>query len=190
MNKNTNHGLILYTNVAPKYVNYIIETSHKNGYKELYLLVSNIYLFNLLKILKNNSNTLFKVLIDIICIDYPERVNRFELNYHLLSLKYNTRINIKTYIDEISYNESITAIYPNAMWSEREVWDMYGVLFVNNPDLRRILTDYGFDGFPLRKDFPLSGYSEVIYDDTIKNVVYQELSVAQQYRNFEYRSAW
>jgi len=183
-------GILLLINIIPKYINYVIQTKFFNNKKEFSILIPNIYLNPLLTILKNNTNMLFKTLIDIVGIDYPERTNRFELNYCLLSLKYNTRLNIKTYIDEITLNQSITKLYPNAMWSEREVWDLFGILFINNMDLRRILTDYGFDGFPLRKDFPLSGYNEVIYDDSIKSITYQQLNLTQQFRNFDYKSNW
>jgi NADH:ubiquinone oxidoreductase subunit C len=141
-------------------------------------------------IYKNNTNILLKSLIDIICVDYPERKNRFELNYSLLSIKYNIRVHIKTFIDEVTLNSSVTDIYPNAMWSEREVWDLYGVFFKNNKDLRRILTDYGFDGFPMRKDYPLSGYYEVMYDDSHKNIISQKITLTQQYRSFDYKSHW
>lgn len=184
------NNLLLLFNISPLYINSFLSFNYFNNKKEIYILISNIHLLRLLYILKKNTNILLKSLIDIICIDYPERTNRFELNYHLLSLKYNIRINIKTYIDEISLNNSIIKIYPNAMWSEREVWDSYGVFFKNNNDLRRILTDYGFEGFPMRKDFPLSGYNEIYYDDLNKSIYYQKLYLSQQYRNFDYKSAW
>jgi len=183
-----NINISLLTKMMPLYINYMLMV--KNTKKDINILTSNIYITKLLYILKTNTNLLIKLLIDMIGIDYPERKNRFELNYALLSLKYNIRLNVKTYIDEITLNDSIIKIYPNAMWSEREVWDMYGIFFKNNIDLRRILTDYGFDGFPLRKDFPLTGYNEVIYDDSHKNIVYQKLNITQQFRNFDYKSAW
>jgi NADH:ubiquinone oxidoreductase subunit C len=190
MNFNIPKNILLLLNLVPLYINYILTISNLNHKKEIQLLISNQYLTKILYILKNNTNVLLKSLIDIICIDYPERTNRFELNYNLLSLKYNLRINIKTYIDELSLNDSIIDIYPNAMWSEREVWDLYGILFRGNTDLRRILTDYGFEGFPMRKDFPLSGYTELFYDDSNKSIVYQKVSLSQQFRNFEYKSTW
>lgn len=183
-------NILLLLNIVPAYINYFLQFNFINKKKEIHVLVSNIYLFKLLYILKKNTNLLFKTLIDIICVDYPERINRFELNYNLLSLKYNLRINVKTYIDEISLNDSITKIYPNAMWSEREVWDLYGVYFKHNMDLRRILTDYGFEGFPMRKDFPLSGYTEVSYDESNKSIIYQKVYLSQQFRTLDYKSAW
>jgi len=177
-------------NIIPSLVNYEKVNKYVNNKQEVTLMISSIYLFKILKILKYNTNLLYKQLIDIIAVDFPERLNRFELNYSLLSLKYNNRITIKTYNDEITSISSIMHLFPNANWSEREVWDMYGVLFTNNTDLRRILTDYGFEGHPLRKDFPLSGYHEVIYDDSLKNISYQNLSLSQQFRYFDYKSAW
>jgi NADH:ubiquinone oxidoreductase subunit C len=187
-----NKQIQLLYNILPTYIIYILYTNYKNKKyaNEIKVLVSNINLTKIMYIYKNNTNVLLKTLIDIICVDYPERTNRFELNYSLLSLKYNIRINIKTFIDEITLNDSITKIYSNAMWSEREVWDLYGVFFKNNNDLRRILTDYGFDGFPMRKDFPLSGYYEIIYDDSHKNIISQKINLTQQYRLFDYKSTW
>jgi NADH-quinone oxidoreductase subunit C len=183
-------NILLLLNIVPAYINYFLQFNFINKRKEIHVLISNIYLFKLLYIFKKNTNLLFKSLIDIICVDYPERINRFELNYNLLSLKYNLRINVKTYIDEISLNDSIIKIYPNAMWSEREVWDLYGVYFKHNMDLRRILTDYGFEGFPMRKDFPLSGYTEVSYDESNKSIIYQKVYLSQQFRSLDYKSAW
>lgn len=185
---NLNSSLI--TNIIPSLINYEKTNKYINNKKEITLMISSIYLYKVIKILKLNTNLLYKQLIDIICVDFPERLNRFEINYTLLSLKYNNRINIKTYTDEITSINSITSLYSCANWSEREVWDMYGILFIGNLDLRRILTDYGFEGHPLRKDFPLSGYHEVIYDDSLKNITYQNISLTQQFRFFDYKSAW
>jgi NADH/F420H2 dehydrogenase subunit C len=189
-NNSINKNILSIINIAPKYINYVTTYEYVNFKKEINILISNRYLYNILNILKNNTNILLKQLIDIICVDFPDRFNRFELNYSLLSIKYNTRLNIKTYIDEITSINSLSKLFPNAVWSEREVWDLYGVLFINNPDLRRILTDYGFEGHPLRKDFPLTGYTELLYDDSLKNITYQQVNVAQQFRSFDYRSAW
>jgi NADH-quinone oxidoreductase subunit C len=186
--RSIDNNISLLLKIIPFYINYILITKYKK--KEITILTSNLHITKLLYIIKNNTNILLKILTDIICVDYPERKNRFELNYSLLSLKYNLRINIKTYIDEITLNDSIIKIYPSAMWSEREVWDMYGIFFKNNIDLRRILTDYGFDGFPMRKDYPLTGYNEIIYDDSHKSLVYQKINITQQFRNFDYKSAW
>nr|YP_009118107.1 NADH dehydrogenase subunit 9 [Malawimonas californiana]AJF22870.1 NADH dehydrogenase subunit 9 [Malawimonas californiana] len=177
-------------NIIPAYISYQRVNKYSNNKKDITLMIPNIYLYKVLKILKDNTNTLYKQLIDIVCVDFPERLNRFELNYCLLSLKYNNRINIKTFNDEIISMNSIMNIYPNANWSEREVWDLYGVLFINNTDLRRILTDYGFEGYPMRKDFPLSGYIEVIYQDSSKSIKYVNLALTQQFRMFQYDTKW
>lgn len=117
-------------------------------------------------------------------------MNRFEVIYNLLSLRFNTRIRVKTYTDELTPIDSVTGIYKSANWLEREVWDMYGVFFANHPDLRRILTDYGFQGHPQRKDFPLSGYVELRYDDEKKRVVCEPLEFAQEFRKFDLRAPW
>jgi NADH dehydrogenase (ubiquinone) Fe-S protein 3 len=123
---------------------------------------------NMILFLKNHENCLFKMLIEIYAVDYPTKANRFELVYCLLSTKYNSRIKVKTFVDEITPVESIVDVYQSANWLEREVFDMHGIYIEQHPDLRRILTDYGFEGYPLRKDFPLSGYTEVRYDDSQK----------------------
>lgn len=123
-------------------------------------------------------------------IDVPSRQYRFEVIYHFLSLRYNNRIRVKTYTDELTPIDSITPIFEGANWFERETWDMYGVFFSNHPDLRRILTDYGFAGHPFRKDFPLTGYVEVRYDDEVKRVVCEPLELAQEFRKFDLASPW
>jgi NADH dehydrogenase (ubiquinone) Fe-S protein 3 len=123
-------------------------------------------------------------------VDYPTRSHRFELVYMLLSLPYNTRIKVKTYANEVDPIPSTVSLFKGAEWMEREVWDMYGVFFTQHPDLRRILTDYGFEGHPLRKDFPLTGFTEVRYDDSKKRVVQEPLELAQAFRYFEYQSPW
>nr|YP_010577914.1 NADH dehydrogenase subunit 9 [Cryptomonas pyrenoidifera]UZP15134.1 NADH dehydrogenase subunit 9 [Cryptomonas pyrenoidifera] len=145
---------------------------------------------NVLFFLRDHEGCLFKTLIDILAIDYPERNERFSLVYCLLSIKYNVRIRIKIYLDELTSVPSITDIYKSACWMEREVWDMNGIFFDNHPDLRRILTDYGFEGYPLRKDFPLSGYTEVRYDDSQKRVVSEPIEMSQEYRVFNFKSSW
>jgi NADH dehydrogenase (ubiquinone) Fe-S protein 3 len=157
---------------------------------ELILHVSTMNLLKIMKFLKNHTNCQFKQLSDISGTDYPERKNRFEVAYQLLSIQYNTRIRIKTFVDEITDVPSVTNIFSSADWMEREVWDMFGVFFSGHPDLRRILTDYGFEGHPLRKDFPLSGYVEIRYDDELKRVVSEPLELTQEFRNFNYRSPW
>jgi NADH-quinone oxidoreductase subunit C len=150
-------------------------------------------LVNLQKVfffLRDNEGCLFKTLIDILVIDYPEREKRFCVVYCLLSLKYNVRIRVKVFLDELTPVPSITNIYKSACWMEREAWDMNGVFFENHPDLRRILTDYGFEGHPLRKDFPLSGYTEVRYDDSQKRVISEPIEMTQEYRVFNFKSSW
>ncbi|KAL5467565.1 hypothetical protein EMCRGX_G031817 [Ephydatia muelleri] len=132
----------------------------------------------------------FRQLADLTALDVPKRVFRFEVVYNLLSLVYNARIRVKTYTDELTPIDSATAVYSGANWPEREVWDMYGVFFANHPDLRRILTDYGFEGHPLRKDFPLSGYVEVRYDDEVKRVVCEPVELSQEFRKFDLSAPW
>jgi NADH dehydrogenase (ubiquinone) Fe-S protein 3 len=140
--------------------------------------------------LKENHRTQFHSFISVTAVDVPSRPYRFELVYHLLSLRYNNRIRIKTYTDELTPIESLTSVYEAANWYEREIWDMYGVFFSNHPDLRRILTDYGFSGHPFRKDFPLTGFVEVRYDDEVKRVVCEPLELAQEFRKFDLGSPW
>jgi NADH-quinone oxidoreductase subunit C len=130
------------------------------------------------------------VLIDICGVDYPEREQRFEVVYHLLSPRENQRIRVKCETDEKTPVPSVVAVFPAANWFEREAYDMYGIMFSGHPDLRRILTDYGFQGFPLRKDFPLTGYVEVRYDDAQKRVVYEPVKLTQEFRSFDFMSPW
>jgi NADH-quinone oxidoreductase subunit C len=144
----------------------------------------------LIHYLKTDIEFRFTMLIDVFAVDYPELLNRFEINYCLLSIEKNYRINIKVNVEDGVDMPSIYYIYKNAGWLEREVWDMHGVKFSNNPDLRRILTDYGFEGHPLRKDFPLSGYNEVRYDLVKEEVVYEPLNLVQEYRDFDFISPW
>lgn len=140
--------------------------------------------------LKDHENCLFKMLIDMFAVDYPTKENRFELVYCLLSTKYNSRIKVKTYVDEFTPVESIVDLYQSANWLEREVWDMNGIYIEQHPDLRRLLTDYGFEGYPLRKDFPLSGYTEVRYDDSQKRVISEPIELSQEFRVFNFNSPW
>ncbi len=142
------------------------------------------------KVIKDNDNLKFSQLIDITAVDYPENENRFEMVYIFLSVLKNYRIIIKFDINERAILDSLTAIYPSANWYEREIWDLFGINFKNHPDLRRILTDYGFNGFPLRKDFPLSGNVEVRYDFTSKKVVYEPVKLTQSFRSFDFESPW
>ncbi len=132
----------------------------------------------------------FSSLIDICGVDYPARERRFDVVYHMLSMAHNTRIRIKVMTDEAVPVHSITSLFPNANWYEREAFDMYGILFDEHPDLRRLLTDYGFEGYPLRKDFPLSGFVEVRYDEERKSVVYEPVNLPQEYRSFDFMSPW
>ena len=140
--------------------------------------------------LKTNDKCRFKQLIDITAVDYPEREKRFKIVYLLLSHQNNLRIIISAHIDEKITVPSITKIFPSANWMEREVFDMYGISFKNHPDLRRILTDYGFDGYPLRKDFPLTGHTEVRYSEEKKKVIYEPVKLDQEYRHFDFESPW
>ena len=140
--------------------------------------------------LKTHSSTKFKQLIDITAVDYPERDKRFKMVYLLLSHEKNSRIKIEFDIKESEILSSLTSIFPSANWMEREVFDMYGIEFKDHPDLRRILTDYGFKGHPLRKDFPLTGHNEVRYSEEDKKVIYEPVKLEQNYRNFDYESPW
>ncbi|NNU81830.1 NADH-quinone oxidoreductase subunit C [Halovulum dunhuangense] len=142
------------------------------------------------KFLKSDGACQFTTLIDITAVDYPERDKRFDVVYHFLSMTQNQRIRVKVAVREDEIVPSITAIHPSANWFEREVFDMYGILFSGHPDLRRILTDYGFRGHPLRKDFPTTGYVEVRYDEVEKRVVYEPVQLVQEYRQFDFMSPW
>lgn len=143
-----------------------------------------------LRLMRNDPNCQFEMLVDICGADYPERAERFDVVYNLLSLKRNLRLRVKLRTDEESTVPSVESIYPSAGWYERECWDMYGVFFSDHPDLRRMLTDYGFDGHPLRKDFPLTGYVEVRYDDEQRRVVYEPVKLTQEFRSFDFLSPW
>ena len=147
-------------------------------------------IFKSILFLKTNENCQFRQLIDITAVDFPERDYRFRVIYFLLSHEHNTRISVNVNIKENDTVQSITKIYPSANWMEREVFDMYGIKFKDHPDLRRILTDYNFEGFPLRKDFPLTGHTEVRYDEEKKKVVYEPVKLEQDYRNFDFESPW
>ena len=157
---------------------------------EFSIEVGEIDLIDVVQFLKSNESCKFKQLIDIAGVDYPENEKRFELVYLLLSHEHNMRIKviIKFQIDQTI--SSLTKIFPSANWMEREVFDMYGIKFKNHPDLRRILTDYGFKGYPLRKDFPLTGFNEVRYSEKEKKVIYEPVKLEQNYRNFDFESPW
>lgn len=159
-------------------------------YGELSLSVKRESIVHVLRFLHDDKRAQFISMIDICGVDYPGDAQRFEVVYHLLSPKLNERIRIKLRTDADTPVESATSVYPGADWFEREAYDMYGILFTGHPDLRRILTDYGFDGYPMRKDFPLTGYVEVRYDDEAKRVVYEPVELRQEFRDFDYESPW
>ena len=160
----------------------------KNGLYQLTL--KQPILLKVVKMLKENENLKFNQFIDLTAVDYPNKKNRFEMVYILLSVEFNLRIIIKFHINENESVDSITNLFPAANWYEREVWDLFGIAFSNHPDLRRLLTDYGFIGHPLRKDFPLSGNVEVKYDLNEKKVVYEPVNLTQSFREFEFESPW
>ncbi len=160
------------------------------SHEQLYLNIDNEDLLDVILFLKINNNTKFKQLIDITTVDYPENSKRFKMIYLLLSHQFNQRVVISCLINENEVVSSLTKIFPSANWMEREVFDMYGVKFKDHPDLRRILTDYNFEGFPLRKDFPLTGHTEVRYSEDQKKVIYETVKLEQNYRNFDYQSPW
>ena len=162
----------------------------KINHNQLYLNIDNEDLLEVNLFLKNNKNTKFKQLIDITAVDYPENLKRFKMVYLLLSHEFNKRFIVSCLINENELVQSLTKIFPSANWMEREVFDMYGVKFKDHPDLRRILTDYGFEGHPLRKDFPLTGHNEVRYNEEEKKVIYEPVKLEQNYRNLDYESPW
>ena len=164
--------------------------SSKIKHNHLYLNIDANDLLDIMLFLKTNKNTMFRQLIDITAVDYPQNEKRFNLVYLLLSHEFNQRIHLDYNINEKEIVNSITSVFPSANWMEREVFDMYGINFKNHPDLRRILTDYNFKGFPLRKDFPLTGFNEVRYSEKEKKVIYEPVKLEQNYRNFDYESPW
>ena len=158
--------------------------------EELLIFINENNLIDVIQFLKSNENCKFRQLIDIAGVDYPNDEKRFQLVYLLLSHEHNLRIKVSTRFQVDQNISSLTKIFPSANWMEREVFDMYGVRFKNHPDLRRILTDYGFKGHPLRKDFPLTGFNEVRYSEKEKKVVYEPVKLEQNYRNFDFESPW
>ena len=166
----------------------VVDSEILNG--ELTVSVSRPAIAKALAFLRDNRACQFTCLIDICGVDYPEREQRFDVVYHLLSVKLNQRIRVKTSTDEDTPVPSVTEVFSAAGWFEREAWDLYGIFFSDNPDLRRLLTDYGFEGHPLRKDFPLTGYVEVRYDDEQKRVVYEPIKLTQEFRTFDFLSPW
>ena len=159
-------------------------------HNQIYLQTDKDNLVDVCLFLKTNNDTKFRQLIDITVVDYPDRSQRFELVYLLLSHEFNQRIVLKYSISDNEVIPSLTSIFPSSNWMEREVFDMYGVSFKDHPDLRRILTDYGFEGHPLRKDFPLTGFSEVRYSEDEKKVINEPVKLEQNFRNFDYESPW
>lgn len=157
---------------------------------ELCLTVHNTAIVRTLIILRDHPRLLFKQLTDICGVDYPHRPQRFEVVYHLLSLEHNHRLRVKVVVGEQIPVPSVGGVYNAAPWYEREIWDLYGIPFSQHPDLRRLLTDYNFDGHPLRKDFPLSGFEEVRYDAELERVVYEPVVLPQEYRHFDFLSPW
>ncbi|XP_007497491.2 NADH dehydrogenase [ubiquinone] iron-sulfur protein 3, mitochondrial isoform X2 [Monodelphis domestica] len=172
--------------ILPKYVQQV-QVSYFN---ELEICIHPDGVIPVLTFLRDHTNAQFKSLADLGAVDVPTRQNRFEIVYNLLSLRFNSRIRVKTYADELTPVDSVVSVHKAANWYEREIWDMFGVYFANHPDLRRILTDYGFEGHPFRKDFPLSGYVEVRYDDEVKRVVAEPVELAQEFRKFDLNSPW
>ncbi|XP_065538987.1 NADH dehydrogenase [ubiquinone] iron-sulfur protein 3, mitochondrial [Lathamus discolor] len=172
--------------IMPKY----IQQAQVTCFNELELLIHPDGIIPVLTFLRDHTNAQFKSLADLTAVDVPSRQYRFEIVYNLLSLRFNSRIRVKTYTDELTPIDSAVSVHKAANWYEREVWDMFGVFFANHPDLRRILTDYGFEGHPFRKDFPLSGYVEVRYDDEVKRVVAEPVELTQEFRKFDLNSPW
>lgn len=172
--------------ILPKYIQQVQMTQTK----ELELLIAPEGIIPVLTFLKDHTNAQYKSLADQTVVDKLGKPYRFEIVYNLLSLRYNSRICVKTYTDELTAVDSANPVFKVANWYEREIWDMYGVFFADHPDLRRILTDYGFEGHPFRKDFPLTGYVEVRYDDELKRVVCEPVEMAQEFRKFDLQSPW
>ena len=165
-------------------------TNHDISNNEITITTRPKNLISLFEHLKEDTELNFEMLIDITAVDYPKRNKRFEVVYHLLSLTNKNRLRVKIFVNDDTPLPSLTEMYKGAGWYEREVWDMYGILFDGNNDLRRILTDYGFEGHPLRKDFPLTGFVELRYDEEKKKVVYSNVKLTQDYRDFDFLSPW
>ena len=159
-------------------------------HNQLYIEIEKENMIDVTLFIKSDKDTKFRQLIDITAVDYPENIERFKIVYLFLSHEFNQRIIISYFISENEFVSSLTSIFPSANWMEREVFDMYGVNFKDHPDLRRILTDYGFQGHPLRKDFPLTGHTEVRYSEDRKKVINEPVKLEQNYRNFDYKSPW
>jgi len=183
----------IYLKDLEKAVNSGLTTTIKKSeinFNQLYIYINIEDIISTILFLKTNEKCKFRQLIDITAVDYPKKDKRFKIVYLLLSHENNLRIIINIFIDEKEKVPSITKIFPSANWMEREIFDMYGISFNNHPDLRRILTDYGFEGFPLRKDFPLTGHTEVRYSEDKKKVISEPIKLDQDYRNFDFESPW
>jgi len=176
-----------YLTYLPKFV-YRQEVDKENNVQAIYTTPD--YLLNTANYLRNNQECQYKQLMDITAVDYPEKEKRFLVVYHFLSVSKNKRLMVKVWTDEITPLPSLFQLYSCATWYERETYDMFGVYFLGNPDMRRILTDYGFEGHPLRKDFPLTGFTEVRYDDEEKRILSEPVQMSQQYRTFNFQSPW
>lgn len=174
--------------IAAAFPEAVVETRLSLG--ELSVRVQRGAIVRVLKFLRDDTNCQFKCLMDICGVDFPERDERFEVVYNLLSLNHNLRVRVVLGTDEETPVPSVTSVFSSAGWWEREAWDLFGVYFSDHPDLRRILTDYGFEGHPLRKDFPLTGYVEMRYDDEQKRVVYEPVNLTQEFRSFDFMSPW
>jgi NADH-quinone oxidoreductase subunit C len=174
--------------IAPVLDEVIVDRVIAHG--ELTLVVQGAEIVRVLTFLRDDPGLLFKELVDLCGVDYPSRERRFDVVYHLLSVRHNLRLRVKVETDEATPVPSVMSVFPTADWFERETWDMYGVLFSGHPDLRRILTDYGFEGHPLRKDFPMTGYVEMRYDEEQKRVVYEPVELRQDFRNWDFLSPW
>ncbi len=160
------------------------------AFGELTVTANLAHLESLAEFLRDDASCRFSTLVDITAVDHPERVERFDVVFHFLSMYRNQRIRVKVAVREDEMVPSLTGLFPAANWFEREIFDMFGILFSGHPDLRRILTDYGFRGHPLRKDFPTTGYTEVRYDEALKRVVYEPVKLVQEYRQFDFMSPW
>ena len=185
MNKNLQDLGDYLKNALPGVVETITE-----DHSQLIVICEQTGIATFLTFLRDDSNCLFKVLLDICGVDYPEREKRFEVVYHLQSLRLNQRIRVKIMCGEGDIIPSVSGVFSSANWYERETYDFFGIMFSDHPDLRRLLTDYGFDGHPLRKDFPLTGYVEVRYDEEQKRVVYEPVKLTQAFRSFDFVSPW
>ncbi|MGB1235605.1 MAG: NADH-quinone oxidoreductase subunit C [Planktomarina sp.] len=178
----------LGAHIAAKRPDCVIDHTVENG--ELTLRVAPSNIVGLVDFLKSDNACRFSSLVDITAVDYPGREKRFEVVYHFLSMYQNHRIRLKAEVREDDMIASIETVHPSSNWFEREIFDMFGIIFSGHPDLRRLLTDYGFRGHPLRKDFPTTGYTEVRYDEVEKRVVYEPVSLVQEYRQFDFMSPW